>query len=146
MKNLESFLISKSKQIIKNENPEGKCDDWNSQLADALSEIGLQTTIVADSHIKLLGKNGSEIGHHAIAVAYSKDDNQWLAIDLSSPQIKDIDSIFFARRKSLVELAQAVKLTYGGAWKALDDEKGLFADIDRRSKIMLSIRKLKVMR
>ncbi|MCL4208015.1 hypothetical protein KJZ63_00055 [Patescibacteria group bacterium] len=143
MSNIESFLLSQRERITNNEDPEGKCDDWNSQLADALSEIGLRATVIADPNITLMGKNGREIGHHAIAVAFSEENNQWAAIDLSSPQIQGVEKTFFARRATLDELAQAVRGMYGGNWKALNNESALMEDINRREKVMESRRKLK---
>ena len=143
MPNIESFLLSQKDQITNNENPEGKCDDWNSQLANIMSEIGLQATVVADPNILLLGKNGTKIGHHAIAVAFSEENKEWVAGDLSSTQIDGFDKTFFARRSTLNELADYVRSTYGGNWKALNNEDSLRGDIERRANVMEYRRKLK---
>ena len=145
MNNFENFFNPNSslvKKITHEEDPQGKCDAWNGELADIMIGLGIDATLADESQVPALGKNGKKIGYHAIAVGHSSQDDQWIAVDLSAPQFATQDSIFYYRGKDFNEMANRIRQQYGGAWKSLDNAKALIQDMKRRAEANEENRKL----
>lgn len=121
--------------IVGNENPEGKCDDWNGKLVEKFIDKGIDAVVVAEPNLTRVGKNGNKIGHHAIAVALVPDKNLWLAADLSAGQYDPAGGPLFWQAGNLEELSDQVKKQIGGEWKALTDVNKLKDEMQRTAKI-----------
>jgi hypothetical protein len=142
VKEIESIVFQNLNSITLGENPEGKCDDWNDQLANIFLSLGWEATVVAESHVEVEDKRGRPIGHHAIAIARSPQ-HQWLAVDLSAAQISGNNQIFLSTAENLPILAEQVRSFFGGKWRALDNQEMLLKDIQRRRFVLADRQKIK---
>src|SRR5687768_9018931 len=98
------ILVPTIPALTANEDPSGKCDDWNQQFAQKAVDAGLDAALIGEAKLNRLDKQNTIIGNHAIAVGYSSEHQLWFAGDLSAGQIQGHEGPFYRQAPTLSEL------------------------------------------
>lgn len=76
--------------VIKGQDPESKCWEWNNILARTLRENDVPAVVFGSPHYEFKNRrSGVGMGHW---ITILKLDAEWMAVDLSSGQIDGLDA------------------------------------------------------
>lgn len=130
--------------IKQGEEPWGKCDDWNMQLANQYIDQGIDATVVAEPDLDTKDLRGNRIDHHAIALIKFQDS--WFVSDLSVAQIRADKENLWLSSHNLKDLQQKLIQEIGGKWKVFEDEEKIVSEIDRWRNVRSERNRLKKQR
>lgn len=100
-------IESVKSNVVKGQDPEGKCWSWNNTLARELRDRGVQAMVFGSPHYEFKNrKSGVGRGHWLTII---KLQEEWMAVDLSSGQIEGLDSEKEWSADSLEELCRQVE-------------------------------------
>lgn len=86
---VREIIESVKLNVVKGQDPEGKCWSWNNTLASQLRGGGIQALVLGSPHYEFRNTKARVERGHWITII--KLDEEWLAVDLSSGQIEGLD-------------------------------------------------------